>query len=261
MHIFDDDTVHNPGKLLDRVEAEGITIFEVVPSQLRLMLDDLNSREMNRPGFTNLRWLVLAGEVLPPRLCREWFGYYADVPLMNAYGPTECTDNVTHHAIYEAPPAEMVSVPIGRSVANLRLYVLDDQLQPTPIGVPGELYIGGVGVGRGYLNDPKRTAAAFMADPFATEPRNRGRVSTRLGTWHATSRMEPLSFWDASTTKSKYAGAASSWVKSKRFWLAIPKCVRVWSSFTNETMMITSWWRTWCRGVAPPSRLANCVVT
>ncbi len=170
VHIFDDDTVHNPGKLLDRVEAEGITIFEVVPSQLRLMLDDLNSREMNRPGFTNLRWLVLAGEVLPPRLCREWFGYYADVPLMNAYGPTECTDNVTHHAIYEAPPAEMVSVPIGRSVANLRLYVLDDQLQPTPIGVPGELYIGGVGVGRGYLNDPKRTAAAFMADPFATEP-------------------------------------------------------------------------------------------
>ncbi|ETX02901.1 MAG: hypothetical protein ETSY1_01930, partial [Candidatus Entotheonella factor] len=173
VHIFDDDTVHNPSQLLDWVDAEAISILEVVPSLLRFMLDDLASRGAARPGFTHLRWLLLTGEALPPHLCREWFVYYPDIPLMNAYGPTECSDDVTHHAIYEALPADAVSVPIGRPVANMRLYILDDRLQPTPIGVPGELYVGGIGVGRGYLNDPERTAAAFMADPFVPGPEAR----------------------------------------------------------------------------------------
>ncbi|MGW9597674.1 condensation domain-containing protein, partial [Streptomyces chartreusis] len=85
---------------------------------------------------------------------------------MNAYGPTECSDDVTH-AVIRAEDDLGGRVPIGGAVRNTRLYVLSDELQPVPVGVPGELYVGGAGVGRGYLDDPARTAGTFMADPFA----------------------------------------------------------------------------------------------
>ncbi|PON10843.1 hypothetical protein C2W62_47935, partial [Candidatus Entotheonella serta] len=173
VHIFDDETVRNPAQLLDLTEAHQITILEVVPSLLRYMLDELSARSTERPDFTALRWLLLTGEALPPHLCQEWFNHYPNIPQMNAYGPTECSDDVTHHAIYEPLPSNVVTVPIGRAVANMRLYILNDQLQPTPIGVPGELYVGGIGVGRGYLNDPERTATAFMSDPFVPGPEAR----------------------------------------------------------------------------------------
>ncbi len=173
VHIFDDETVRNPAQLLDLTEAHQITILEVVPSLLRYMLDELSARSTERPDFTALRWLLLTGEALPPHLCQEWFNHYPNIPQMNAYGPTECSDDVTHHAIYEPLPPNVVTVPIGRAVANMRLYILNHQLQPTPIGVPGELYVGGIGVGRGYLNDPERTATAFMSDPFVPGPEAR----------------------------------------------------------------------------------------
>lgn len=174
VHIFDDETVRNPARLLARTEAEQITILEVVPSLFRYMLDELAipkppvdaTSEARRPHFAALRWLLLTGEALPPQLCNEWFAYYPDIPLMNAYGPTECSDDVTHHAIHGPLPPDAATVPIGRTVANMQLYILDNYLQPVPVGVPGELYVGGIGVGRGYLNDPERTAQAFMDDPF-----------------------------------------------------------------------------------------------
>ena len=86
--------------------------------------------------------------------------------MINAYGPTECSDDVTHYPIYEAPGEEVVNMPIGRPIANMRMYILDAELQPVPIGVEGELYVGGIGVGRGYLNDPKRTNDAFINHSF-----------------------------------------------------------------------------------------------
>ena len=173
VHIFDDETVHNPSQLLARTEAEKITILEVVPSLFRFMLDEVATLGVNRPEFSALRWLMLTGEALPPHLCREWFPYYPDIPLVNAYGPTECSDDVTHHVIYETPPVVAITVPIGRAVPNMRLYILDRDMQPVPIGVPGELYVGGIGVGRGYLNDPEQTAKAFMDDPFVPGQKSR----------------------------------------------------------------------------------------
>ena len=100
---------------------------------------------------------------------------------MNAYGPTECSDDVTHHPIAAPPPAHAIRVPIGRPIANLRIHVLDARLEPAPIGVAGELYVGGAGVGRGYLNDAGRTAESFVPDPFGDTPGGRMYRTGDLG--------------------------------------------------------------------------------
>ncbi|MBV9791503.1 MAG: amino acid adenylation domain-containing protein, partial [Chloroflexi bacterium] len=163
VHIYPDEIAFDPRQLLQHVDQDGITILETVPSLLRAMLDEGGALELSA-----LRWLIPTGEALPPDLCQQWLQRYPRIPLLNAYGPTECSDDVTHHPILSAP-ADLLHVPIGRPVANMRLYVLDHRLQPTPIGAIGELYVGGIGVGRGYLNDPARTAEVFVPDLFVAE--------------------------------------------------------------------------------------------
>ncbi len=164
VQIYPDEVAHDPVALLEHVEEQRISILETVPSLLRAMLDSTQ-----RPGLSKLRWLIPTGEALPVDLCRRWLQSYPSIPLLNAYGPTECSDDVTHYAIYEPPAAESRSIPIGKAIPNIRLYVLDRYRQPVPIGVNGELYVGGIGVGRGYRNDPQRTAEAFVEDPFSRE--------------------------------------------------------------------------------------------
>jgi hypothetical protein len=88
--------------------------------------------------------------------------------LLNAYGPTECADDVTHYEVREAPGAGEVRMPIGRALGNTRLYILNEELTLLPRGVVGELYVGGAGVGRGYLQDAERTAQSFGPDPYSS---------------------------------------------------------------------------------------------
>src|SRR5579883_575155 len=169
-HIFPDSVAHDPMRLLQQVEQHQVSILETVPSLLRVMLESIESGSRAYPRLERLRWLVPTGEALPPEFCRRWLSVYPHIPLLNAYGPTECSDDVTHYPIY-APLADgLVHTPIGRPINNIRLYVLDRQLRPLPVGVNGELYVGGVGVGRGYLNDARRTAEAFVPDPFCDRP-------------------------------------------------------------------------------------------
>ncbi|MFF4398373.1 non-ribosomal peptide synthetase, partial [Streptomyces sp. NPDC001480] len=158
----------DPSALFAMVREERVAVLEVVPSLLRAALDawDVEGPAGGAPELPGLRWLMVTGEALPADLCERWHARYPRVPLMNAYGPTECSDDVTH-AVIRAGDALDGRVPIGGAVRNTRLYVLGDELQPVPVGVPGELYVGGAGVGRGYLGDPARTAGTFMADPFA----------------------------------------------------------------------------------------------
>jgi amino acid adenylation domain-containing protein/non-ribosomal peptide synthase protein (TIGR01720 family) len=170
VHIFDDEVTHDAPRLLAETEAHGITILETVPSLLRAALDPAHE---SHPELSKLRWLVITGEALPPDLCREWLSRYAQIPMMNAYGPTECSDDVTHYEVNSPPAGDLVRMPIGHAVQNMRLYVLDTKLSRSPIGVSGELYIGGAGVGRGYLHDPVRTAEVFIPDPFSSDPGGR----------------------------------------------------------------------------------------
>ncbi|MFD8706499.1 amino acid adenylation domain-containing protein [Kitasatospora sp. NPDC059648] len=159
----------DPQALFGLVAPEGVTVLEVVPSLLRAALDSWDDGA-EPPVLDGLRRLVVTGEALPADLAHRWFARYPAIPLVNAYGPTECSDDVTHAVIGSPAELDSVRAPIGRAVRGTGLYVLDDALRPVPDGAPGELYVGGRGVGRGYLDQPGRTASVFVADPFSPLP-------------------------------------------------------------------------------------------
>jgi amino acid adenylation domain-containing protein/non-ribosomal peptide synthase protein (TIGR01720 family) len=170
VHILADEIAHDPVRLLDEVDRDAITMLETVPSLLGAMLDIEELEDSDRHSLPALRWLIPTGEALPPELCRRWLESHPQIPLVNAYGPTECSDDVTHHFIADPPSPDTLCMPIGRPIPNLQVYVLDQHLLPLPIGIVGEVYVGGIGVGRGYLNDARRTAEVFIPDLFAGKP-------------------------------------------------------------------------------------------
>ena len=138
----------------DLIDRE-IHILELVPSQLEVLLDELEKR----PRVLPLRWLIPTGEALPPELCRRWFRLYPDIPLLNAYGPAECSDDVTTHVMREPPSESVTIVPIGKPLPHFEVHLLDSDLNPT---VEGEIGITGIGVGRGYIGEPELTRASFL---------------------------------------------------------------------------------------------------
>jgi len=164
IEIVPEETAHDPVTLWQLVQERGITILELVPSLVGSLLHE--EEQVSKP--VSLRWLLVTGEAVSPQICRQWLQRYPQVPMLNAYGPTECSDDVTHHEIRQQG-VELERIPIGRALANLKMYVLDARQEPTPLGVPGELYVGGIGVGRGYMHDPARTAESFVPDAFAEE--------------------------------------------------------------------------------------------
>jgi len=176
--IYDNQTVLNPDALIAGFEADGVQFAQFVPSYLAVFLDALERRrDLGLPG--NLKSLVTIGEILKPAYVRRWFDLYPTIPLMNAYGPTEAADSVTHYEMRQPPP--MASVPIGRPIQNMQVYVLDRQMNLCPVGAKGEICIGGFGIGRGYLGDDERTRMAFIRDPFSEDAEARLYKTGDLG--------------------------------------------------------------------------------
>jgi amino acid adenylation domain-containing protein len=177
VHVCGNSVVQDPMLLALEVEREGITVLEIVPSLLRVILERLDEAPVLR-AFAKLRLLISTGEPLPVELCRAWFARCPKVPLINAYGASECSDDVSLHRLTRAPDTATANVPVGAPLPNTQLYVLDPNLEPQPIGVVGELCIGGAGIGRGYINDPAQSRERFIPDPFA---RAEGRRLYRTG--------------------------------------------------------------------------------
>jgi amino acid adenylation domain-containing protein len=173
VHIFNEAETHDPVALLNRVEEGEVSILSTVPSMLRSMLETIVGAVDGRWQLTTLKCVLEMGEALPADLCRQWMRLYPRQRLINAYGLTECSDDLTHYVISEMPEENEVRVPIGTPLANARFHVLDRGLNPAPVGVVGNLYVGGIVVGRGYLNDAERTAELFIPDPYGTEPSSR----------------------------------------------------------------------------------------
>ncbi|GAA2965870.1 non-ribosomal peptide synthetase family protein [Streptomyces argenteolus] len=155
--------VLDPRLLGELIRAKDVTHVDGVPSQYSVLL------EAESEPFPSVRTTVLAGEVLPPGLVEAHQRRSPGVALFNEYGPTEATVWASVHPV-TAEDAGAGRVPIGRPIPNTRLHLLDKRLSPVPPGVPGELYIGGGGVVRGYVKRPGMTAGSFLPDPFSEEP-------------------------------------------------------------------------------------------
>jgi amino acid adenylation domain-containing protein len=154
-----------------------ITILSVVPSELKLLLE----QEPTMP-WTALRRVVTGADVLPQQVHDLYFATCPSVPLLNIYGQTESAVDGTCWTCRPVPG--QTTVPIGGPIANTQVYLLDSGLRPVPVGTPGELYMGGEGLARGYLGRPELTAEKFVPDPFSAAPGRRlyrsGDVARRL---------------------------------------------------------------------------------
>ncbi len=146
--------------LVKLIAEQKITTLHFVPSMLQVFLNEPKLEQCN------LRQVICSGEALPFEL-KERFFSRLQAQLHNLYGPTEAAIDVTYWQC--KPKSHLSTVPIGRPIANIQLYILDQYLQPVPIGVPGELHIGGVGLARGYLKRPELTQQKFIPNPFKKE--------------------------------------------------------------------------------------------
>lgn len=158
------DEHRDSASLVRLIRAQRITIAHFVPSMLQAFLDEPAAAVCQQ----DLRLVVCSGEVLPLPLQERLYARLSGADLYNLYGPTEAAVDVTAWACERQPTRG--HVPIGRPIANTRLYILDRAGHPRPIGVPGELVIGGANVGDGYVNAPGPTAERFVPDPFSGTP-------------------------------------------------------------------------------------------
>jgi amino acid adenylation domain-containing protein len=169
----------DPGYLVETIRREQVTVLQLVPSLLRQLLAE--------PGFAScesLKWICCGGEEMPAELVRK-FKEQHTCELVNLYGPTEAAID----SVYGVCSGEEEPVAIGRPIANATVYVLDEWQKPVPIGVPGELYVGGAGLGRGYHQQAALTAERFVPDPFSAEGGARLYRTGDLVRWRADGRL------------------------------------------------------------------------
>jgi amino acid adenylation domain-containing protein len=183
--VVADPGVHkDPAQLIELIVAERVTTLHFVPSMLRAFLET--------PGVercTAVRQIVCSGEELPRDLVVMAHDKLPGAAVHNLYGPTEAAVDVSWHACRRG---ESGPVPIGGPIANVELHVLDAHLRPVPVGVPGEVYLGGVGLGRGYHGQPALTAERWVPDPAPRTPGARLYRTGDLGRWRPDGEIEYL---------------------------------------------------------------------
>ncbi|MCU1267653.1 MAG: Non-ribosomal peptide synthase:Amino acid adenylation [Acidobacteria bacterium] len=163
LHLISEERATNPDALADYCRRHPIDCLKIVPSHLSALLSATHPADL-----LPRRQLVLGGEACPWNLVEKISALAPDCGILNHYGPTEATVGATTQLV-ENNDQERSSeiVPLGRPLANARVYILDSHLRPAPLGAPGELHIGGAGVARGYVQRPETTAEKFIPDPYA----------------------------------------------------------------------------------------------
>ncbi|SIT78514.1 MULTISPECIES: non-ribosomal peptide synthetase [Burkholderiaceae] len=160
--VIDHDTVLMPAAFAHTLREQRISILWLTVGLFNQMVTQVDT------AFSQLKALIVGGDVLDARWVAQVMRESPPEQLINGYGPTESTTFATTYKITSVPETN-ASIPIGRPIANTRVYLLDAHGQPVPLGAVGELYIGGAGVARGYLNRPELTAERFVPDPFSDE--------------------------------------------------------------------------------------------
>jgi acyl-CoA synthetase (AMP-forming)/AMP-acid ligase II/acyl carrier protein len=159
-----DEVVKDPHLLVDNLAAAHVSRILLVPSLLRVLLDSIGDLQKR---LFDLKIWVSSGEEISVELAQRFRQLMPEAKLINLYGSSEVSADVSCYEV--ADGMQDRRIPIGRPIDNASIYILDSHLQPVPIGVPGELYIGGVGLARGYLNQPDLTAERFIPSPFGQE--------------------------------------------------------------------------------------------
>jgi amino acid adenylation domain-containing protein len=152
--VYNDDVIYEPQKILSCFEQDAITIAELVPSYLNSVLE-----ETPGAGLTALQFLLVTGEAVHPSTLQKWFQFYPGKRVVNAYGPTEASDDICHYHMSDVPDA--YTIPIGKPIQNLSIQITDKKGRLCPIGIDGEISVTGVGVGRGYWKDAEKTQKSF----------------------------------------------------------------------------------------------------
>jgi amino acid adenylation domain-containing protein/non-ribosomal peptide synthase protein (TIGR01720 family) len=175
---------YDPGALIQIIRKQHVTAIDAVPAMLKALIEN---DEITK--CTGLRLTISGGEALASEIQQAVHKRLNWVQLVNAYGPTEAAITT---AFYRCNPQDKTSVPIGRPISNTQIYILDQALQPVPIGVVGEIHIGGQGLAHGYLNAPSMTAEKFIPDPFSGKPGSRLYKTGDLGRYRLDGNIEYL---------------------------------------------------------------------
>ena len=165
MLFISEEKITEPAELIEELQNGVVTIFESVPSLITVFLDGLPKKKEGI--LSKLRWMIPTGEALSVGLVKKWYEYFPKIKLLNAYGPTEASDDVTHYVV-EHPDKDQNAVPIGRPIQNTRIYIVDKSMNLCPVGVRGEICVSGIGVGKGYWNDKEKTGKVFVVTPFVS---------------------------------------------------------------------------------------------
>jgi amino acid adenylation domain-containing protein len=167
--VVSNSVSRSPEEFLGLLAHEGVTVLNQTPSAFRMLLQASAWRHPKKP--LALRYVIFGGEALDIESLRPWFEWYGDEKpqFVNMYGITETTVHTTYRPLAMGDLASTRSM-IGVPIPDLKLYLLDQRREPVPIGVTGEIYVGGDGVARGYLNRPEIDAARFIPDPFSDRP-------------------------------------------------------------------------------------------
>jgi len=167
LHVVPFETAMEGGLFAEYMARNPIDVLKIVPSHFEALLSSGGTRVLPR------RFLILGGEALPAKLVERIRSLGGSCEIVNHYGPTETTvGSLTFRVPRDTESASRETVPIGRPIANTEVFILDDANQPVPVGVPGELFIGGIGVARGYADQPEETAARFVPHPFGNGDTN-----------------------------------------------------------------------------------------
>jgi amino acid adenylation domain-containing protein len=160
--IYPEEVIWNMVDYLAYTHSQAVTVLEVVPSYLALLFGVM--AQCGGQALAGLRYLMVTGERVTLGQVRQWFDACPLVPVINAYGPTEASDDITHFVIEAGFQGSRV--PVGFPICNTTIHILDQELALLPFGSIGEICASGICVGRGYINRPAETAKAFVNDPF-----------------------------------------------------------------------------------------------
>ncbi|MEG4916422.1 amino acid adenylation domain-containing protein [Microcoleus sp. B7-D4] len=164
--VITKDVALSPDEFVAQIHSQGITVLFLTTALFNLLAREVPS------ALRSVRHLLFGGEAVEPKWVKEILKKGFPQRLLHVYGPTENT-TFTSWYLVEDVSEEATTIPIGRPIANTQVYLLDTQLQPVPLGVSGEIYIGGDGLARGYLNRPDLTDEKFIPNPFSNQPGSR----------------------------------------------------------------------------------------